>query len=116
MKYNTTLQEELSSFQNIWKGGFYEGDPRNPYFGLYGINSFMGISHVIYLACIKPFVTSSKSVLEIGCGRGAWTKFFIEAKEVYCLDALSAEHNGFYDYVGIHNHIHYYQVQNFIWT
>jgi len=113
MKDDKELQQELSSFQSLWKGGFYQGDPKNPFFGLYGIHSFMGVSHAIYLACIKPFIKSTTTVLEIGCGRGAWTKLMIQAKSIYCLDALSAKHNGFYDYVGIHNHVHYYQVSDF---
>ena len=113
MKNNKELQEELLSFQTLWKGGFCEGDPKNPFFGLYGIHSFMGVSHAIYLACIKPFIKPTTTVLEIGCGRGAWTKLILEANAIYCLDALSAKHNGFNDYVGIHKHVHYYQVQDF---
>lgn len=107
------LDEELNSFQSIWNDGFYAGDPSNPYFGLYGIHSFMGVSHAIYLACIKPYIKSSSTILEIGCGRGAWTKLMLEAQRIYCLDALSAEHNGFNNYVGLHDNVVYYWVKDF---
>jgi len=53
-------------------------------------------------------------VLEIGPGRGAWTRCFVERKaaEIWALDALSAEHNGFWEYVGRHPNIHYAQVED----
>jgi len=113
MKNKSDLQSELGSFKNIWHGGFYEGDPLNPYFGLWGITSFLGVSHALYLGCLKPNVTPSTTVLEIGCGRGAWTRLMLHAKQIYCLDALSVEHNGFYGYVGRHPHVNYFQVQDF---
>ncbi|MCJ7523940.1 MAG: class I SAM-dependent methyltransferase [Candidatus Aminicenantes bacterium] len=107
------LQSELRSFQDIWHGGFFLGDPADPAFGLWGLTSFIGVSHAIYLACIKPFVNENTTVLEIGCGRGAWTKLMLGAREIYCLDALPPEHNRFDDYVGRHDHIHYVTVEDF---
>jgi SAM-dependent methyltransferase len=113
MKSKTDTKAELESFQKIWQGGFWEGDPLNPVFGLWGITSFIGVSHAIYLACIKPYVTPEMTVLEIGCGRGAWTKLLLKATHVYALDALSAEHNSFYDYVGRHANVDYVKVEDF---
>jgi hypothetical protein len=59
-------------------------------------------------------VTSNTRAVEIGPGRGAWTKTMVHAKEVWCLDALSAEHNGFWNYVGPENrdHVRYFQVHD----
>jgi len=113
MRTKEEVQAELESFRDLWHGGFYAGDPRDPTFGLWGITSFLGISHVLYLACLKPNITPSTVVLEIGCGRGAWAKLMLHAKHLYCLDALSAEHNGFYDYVGRHPNVDYFQVEDF---
>ncbi len=113
MRENVQVQDELKAFQGIWHSGFYAGDPRNPTFGLWGITSFMGVSHAVYLACCKPNVMPSTTVLEIGCGRGAWTRLMLNAKHVYCLDALSAEHNGFYDYVGRLANVDYFKVEDF---
>jgi len=107
------LQEELNSFQSIWEGGFYTGDPLDRSYGLLGLSSYTGLSHAIYLAHIKPYIKADTTVLEIGCGRGAWTKLMLKAKDIYCLDALSAEHNSFYNYVGKHDHIHYTKVEDF---
>ncbi|MEQ5807385.1 class I SAM-dependent methyltransferase [Alteromonas sp. NFXS44] len=35
---------------------------------------------------IVPFLNSDTCVLEIGCGGGRWTQFFLDCKEVYCVD------------------------------
>jgi SAM-dependent methyltransferase len=113
LKNVAELKAELDSFQGIWPEGFYQGDPADPVFGLWGITSFIGVSHAIYLACIKPYVNKNTTVLEIGCGRGAWTKLLLGAGEIYCLDALPPEHNRFFEYVGRHEHVHYVTVSDF---
>jgi len=113
MRSREASQAELASFQGLWPGGFFEGDPSDPAFGLWGVTSFLGVSHAVYLGCCKPYVNPSTVVLEIGCGRGAWTKLMLHARELYCLDALSAEHNRFHEYVGRHSHVVYIQVQDF---
>jgi hypothetical protein len=51
--------------------------------------------------------------LEIGPGRGAWTKCLLPSREVYALDALSAQHNGFFQYLGYPANVKYFQVQDF---
>jgi hypothetical protein len=106
--------EHLAQFQKVWKGGFFEGDPLDP-MGLstYGSLGYMSVLHATYLCCIKPYVTPESLVLEIGPGRGAWTKTMLSGKEVWCLDALSAEHNEFWEYIGHAPHVHYHQVTDF---
>jgi hypothetical protein len=113
MKTETLLREELQSFRDLWPWGFYAGNPKDPVFALWGLTSFIGVSHAIYLSCIKPFVKSTSTVVEIGCGRGAWTRLMLDAKKLYCLDALSPEHNGFYEYVGRHKHVTYITMEDF---
>jgi hypothetical protein len=108
------LQAELKSFDTVWKGGYFEGDPldamaRSNYREL----GYMSVLHVTYLMCIKPYVHEKTVALEIGPGRGAWTRCLLPAREVWCLDALSAEHNGFWQYVGPAPHVKYFQVQDF---
>ncbi len=113
MKTQEELGEELRSFQSLWEGGFYQGDPADPLFGLYGLHSYMGVSHAILCACVRPYVRPGVTALEIGCGRGAWTRHMLGAGTVYCLDALSAEHNGFWEHVGRHDHVRYFKVDDF---
>jgi hypothetical protein len=105
---------EIASFQSLWSGGYFEGDPLDPLGqSTYGRLGYMSVLHATYLACIKPYVTSSTVALEIGPGRGAWSKCLLGAGRLYCLDALSAEHNGFWDYVGRHERVTYEQVKDF---
>jgi phospholipid N-methyltransferase len=108
------VNEQLASFQNIWRGGAFEGDPLDPMGrSTYGSLGYMSVLHATYLCCIKPYVTPTSVVLEIGPGRGAWTKTMLAAQEVWCLDALSAEHNHFWEYVGTAPQVRYQQVTDF---
>ena len=107
---------ELVACSHAWKGGYYEGDPLDPMGpSTYGLLGYMSVLHVTYLMCIKPYVNSSSRVLEIGPGRGAWTKCLVSLnpKEIWCLDALPAENNGFWEYVGRQGHVKYFQVKDF---
>lgn len=99
------LQKELQSFSTIWRGGYFnniENDERN----------LMAIKE----GCIDEYLTEQDVVLEIGCGRGAWTKHLSQkAKYTYCFDALSAQHNCFWEYIGENNKdkINYIHVSDF---
>jgi hypothetical protein len=110
-----TVRREIASFQNLWKGGYFEGNPLDPMGASnYGSLGYMSILHATYIACIRPYIKEGETTaLEIGPGRGGWTRTMLKAKEVWCLDALSAEHNGFWQYVGRHPHVHYHQVHDF---
>lgn len=112
MSESGRLQAELESFRDLWRGGFFVADPSQT-LAPFWLESMMGHFHVIYLACIRPWITSRTHVLEIGCGRGAWTRLFLGSEQVTCVDALSAEHNAFYAYVGGADNVHYHQVQDF---
>lgn len=106
--------KELASFEDIWPGGYFEGNPLDPMASShYGAMGYISVLHATYLCCIKPYVTPHVRVLEIGPGRGAWTKTMLGAREIWCLDALSAAHNGFWEYVGPAPHIHYVKVTDF---
>lgn len=111
---NERLRREIKSFKDLWRGGYFEGDPLQP-MGESGYKElgFMSVLHATYLRCIKPYINNETVVLEIGPGRGAWTKTMLGAKEIVVLDALSAEHNRFFEYVGCHNHITYFQIKDF---
>ena len=111
----TRLGKELESFKSLWKGGYYEGDPFDPLcrFPSYGTLNWISSHHATYLRCIKPYIRHDTVALEIGPGRGCWTKALLPAREIYVLDALSAEHNGFFEYVGHHSHVKYFQVDDF---
>ena len=107
------LKSLLSSFDNIWEGGYFEGDcldPLSP--STYGQIGYMSVLHATYLRCIKPYIDSNSICLEIGPGRGAWTKAMLNAKQIHVMDLLSAEHNKFYEYVGEHPSLTYHQVEN----
>jgi len=111
------LERDIAAFKDMerwWQGGYYEGDPLDP-IGIsnYGKMGFMSVLYATYLTCIKPYVRGDSVVLEIGPGRGAWTRAFLHAKEIWCLDALSAENNNFWNYVGQAPQVKYFQVTDF---
>jgi len=111
---NKKLSAELKSFENLWEGGFYEGDPLNPIAKSgYKLMGFMSVLHATYLCCIKPYINDQTVALEIGPGRGAWTKALLNSKEVYALDALPEEHNRFFEHLGYPKNVKYFQVQDF---
>ncbi len=106
---------DLDNFSRVWPGGYYEGDPQDPF----GTSSYMALGYVsvlyaTYLVCIKPYVGPNSVVLEIGPGRGAWTKTFVDlgARKIVALDAAPAEYTGFHDYVGRHHNVEYHQVRD----
>ena len=110
---NKKLLNELESFRGIWKGGYFEGDCLNPMTQSgYGPLGFMSTLHATYLRCIKPYINNDTVSLEIGPGRGGWTKAFLPSKEVYVLDALPEEHNRFFEYLGYPKNVKYYQVKD----
>lgn len=105
----------FSSFQNIWKGGYFEGDPLDPVGrSKYHRIGYISVLNAVYLFCIKPYVKSTDVVLEIGPGRGAWTQAMLHAKRVWCIDAKSREDNGIDDYLGNPSNIVYHQVGDFL--
>jgi hypothetical protein len=108
--------DELRPFQSIWHGGYCEGDPLDPLAASrYGDLGYISVLHAMYQACIRPFVGHETAVVEIGPGRGAWTKTMLHAREIWCLDALSAEHNGFWKHIGQEHEsrVKYVQVNGF---
>jgi len=108
------LQQELNSFKTLWKGGFYEGDVlAELHWSTYGSCGYMSVLHATYLRCIKPYVNQDSTVLEIGPGRGTWTKTMLHAKKIMVMDALSAEHNDFWNFIGPRSNVEYIQVNDF---
>jgi hypothetical protein len=108
--------KELETFAKLWRGGYLEGDPLDPLgASSYADMGYISVLHATYQVCIKPFVTGEARVLEIGPGRGAWTRTMLGAREVWCLDALSAEHNGFWEHIGREHadRVRYHQVEDF---
>ncbi len=97
-------------FENAWKGGYFEGVPLDPMasssYGVYGYNSIL---YTIYSACIRPYITSETVVLEIGPGRGAWSKTFLHrnCRKLYAVDVVDPLHTGFWEYVGKDAHAEY---------
>lgn len=86
---NQKLNNELQSFQNIWKGGYFTGysQKRNQQ----GIEDYLKSN------------LSGSTFLEIGCGGGQWSKLIYNRnvfEKMYCVDALSDEHNKFWNYLG----------------
>jgi len=81
--------DDIKCFSNLWKGGFKSG----------------------YNKCqnqnlLENYIKTNmkgKCCLEIGCGGGQWSKFIYNLNifdKIFCIDALSEEHNNFWNYVG----------------
>jgi hypothetical protein len=108
------LNAELESFQTLWKGGYFEGQPLDPLGpSAYLHMGFISMLHATYLRCVKPYVNAQTVSLEIGPGRGAWTRCLLPSKEIYALDALSAAHNNIFAYLGNPKNLKYFQVSDF---
>lgn len=73
----------------------------------------MSVLHATYLRCIKPYINEDTVALEIGAGRGAWTKALLPAKEIWTLDAVSASYSNFYSYIPNLEKIKYLQIEDF---
>lgn len=115
MTERRAIRPEVDSFQGLWQGGYFEGNPLDPLSrSSYGPIGYMSVLHVTYLCCIRPYLNTGTVALEIAPGRGAWTKALLPARELWCLDALSAEHNHFWDYIGPQQHVIYHQVEDFV--
>lgn len=115
-KIEERLSKELKSFEEVWEGGYFEGDVLDPVGNsTYGPAGFISVLYALYLIAIRAQVTSKSIVLEIGPGRGAFTKAILNhnPKEVWCLDAVSAEHSDFFGYIGKRSSVKYFQVTDF---
>src|SRR5687768_18557308 len=74
---------ELARFQELWRGGYYEGNPLDPAaVSKYEDLGYLSILYVTHRMCIRPFIDAQTRVLEIGPGRGAWTKTRSEERRV----------------------------------
>lgn len=95
--------EFLEGFKRAFRGGYFEGDPRDPMaasaYGIYGYNSVL---YTIYSACIRPYITEETVVLQVGPGRGAWSKTFLHrnCRKLYAVDVADPEHSHFWNYIG----------------
>jgi methyltransferase family protein len=105
---------DIESFRGLWPGGYHEGYPLDPGSeSTYGPLGYMSVLHVTYLLCVRPYIRPETVAVEIGPGRGAWTRTLLGAQEVWCLDVLSEEETGFADYLGKPRNVHYLQVSDF---
>lgn len=99
----TSTLEFLQKFKQAFAGGFFEGSPLDPMtsstYGVYGYNSVL---YTVYSACIRPYITTDTVVLEIGPGRGAWSKAFLHrnCRKLYAVDVAEPEHSRFWEYIG----------------
>lgn len=106
----------LDQFSQAWEGGYYEGDPQDPMsestYGVYGYNSCL---YTVLLACIRPYVGIGSTVLEIGPGRGAWSKAILtySPSKLTVVDAAPAEYTNFWEYVGRDSRVEYLVADGF---
>lgn len=115
-------RKEIEVFVNsrLWSGGYFEADPTDisdpgTYNRLFPYKGGMaGGPYICYAECLVPNIAKMHHVLEIGPGRGAWTKAILNlgAGHITCVDALSAEHNNFWKYVGKSEKITYHQISD----
>lgn len=103
MTSSSSVARFLGSFKTIWAGGYFEGDPLDPMassgYGIFGYHSSL---YLTYLTCIRPFIGPDTTVLEIGPGRGAWTRALLalQPKRIYAVDVVDPDYSGFWSYVG----------------
>ena len=90
---------ERQEFFQVWPGGYFEGNPLDPYTSSTYAADRVSILYLTYKVCIEPYINKNTKAMDIGCGRGAWTKCMLKAEEVWALDARPADTNGFYEYV-----------------
>lgn len=104
----------MSDFHGLWDGGYFEGDPLDPHSASSypGDLSNMSILHATYLRCIKPYLNPMHNAIEIGSGRGAWTKCLLPFSTVTVLEVLSREETHIHDYLGYPNNLLYQVVEN----
>ena len=78
---SSTVPAEISRFADLWHGGYHEGDPLDP-LGLssYDDLGYISVLHAVYQCCVRPYAVPGSTVLEIGPGRGAWTRTMLSAR------------------------------------
>lgn len=111
MKDSKKLEKEILSFQNLWKGGTNLSSRGWDKCKKARIK-FQDIDEIARI-CIEPYIYSEMNVLEIGCNGGGWTWKFLEANKVIGFDVLSAKHTEFWRNMGNHEHVSYFQVDDF---
>jgi len=117
------VKTTIDKFSGLWPGGYFQGDPlgKNSPNGYQsqGVDKIvyrgkkMSVLHATYLECIKPYITEKTKSLEIGCGKGGWTKCLLGSKEVVCLEVLSEEETRFRDYIGHPENVKYITIKDF---
>jgi hypothetical protein len=106
----------LGGFKRAFEGGYFEGDPLDPMasstYGIYGYNSVL---YTVYSGCIRPYITSDTTVLEIGPGRGAWSKTFVQrnCRKLYAVDVVDPEYAHFWDHVGREPRVEFIVAEDF---
>ncbi|MEW5816789.1 MAG: hypothetical protein AB1798_15515 [Spirochaetota bacterium] len=114
MKSDKKTVEHFRGFSEIWHGGYFEGDPLDPMGpSKYRRLGYISLLHAVYQVCIRPYIHPKTIALEIGPGRGAWTKGMLCAREVWCLDAKSRDDNRIDEYLGYPSNLVYHQVHDF---
>ena len=97
------MEQEIAFFkeQNYWPLGYWEGNPLDPSAvprSLINNQQHLGFAksngkpylNIVYQECIKPYITPDINVIEIGPGRGTWTKCMLSANEIHTLDVAEA--------------------------
>ena len=84
---------EVDSFKGLWPGGYFEGDPLDrharSHYGAIDVRNgyveqpgglvaqqlgYVSVLYAVYLLTIRNRLPPAATVLEIGPGRGGWTK------------------------------------------
>jgi len=110
MKSDKSLKNEIKSFQNLWGKG--TGHAQRTW-GETNNGTLLQDFNKIAEICIYPYINSLITVLEIGSNAGLWTQKMIHAKKIYCLEAVSANHTGFWENIGESEKIQYIQVNDY---
>lgn len=83
------ISEDIERNRQFWEK-YPAGYIGHPITGKYS-DAYGGYLHLVIEQLIKPYIRSDSTVLEIGPGNGRWTRFFVKAKEVICVDIIDLE-------------------------
>ena len=108
------LKGELESFQKLWQGGYFEGQPMDPL----ATSAYLQLGFHQHPPCdLSALHQAVHQARNRSVGdwprKGSLDAVPAAVETGLCSGCLSAEHNGFFEYLGHPRNVKYFQVQDF---